>query len=69
MTDLGLGYGATSLVQKISVEVLNIGASSAITIQKGLTALDRGITGNVPSEEQQHFSRYANQPENFSQGG
>lgn len=61
--------GATSFVHKITVEVLNLSASSAITIAKGLKKIDKVIskTSSSPIEEQ-HISSYANQPENITQG-
>ena len=61
----GIGVGATSLAQKITVELLNIGASSAITIKKGLTGIDKAIT--VHPAENLHVSSYANQPENLAE--
>lgn len=63
----GIGVGATSLVQKITVELLNLSASSAITIKKGLRGLDK-VIGNSSRQDEQHISNYANQPENFTQG-
>lgn len=69
---VGLGAGASSLVQKISVELLNLGASSAITIKKGLRGLDRALSNEVgttpPSPDSQHYSQYADQPRNLAQG-
>lgn len=50
----GIGLGATSFVQRVTVELLNIGASSAITIKKGLTSIDRALIGN----SQQHQLDY-----------
>jgi hypothetical protein len=61
----GIGVGATSLAQKVTVELLNIGASSAITIKKGLTGIDKAIT--VRPAENLHVSSYADQPENLAQ--
>eukprot|EP01114_Cavostelium_apophysatum_P008174 TRINITY_DN2049_c0_g1_i1.p1 TRINITY_DN2049_c0_g1~~TRINITY_DN2049_c0_g1_i1.p1 ORF type:complete len:1600 (+),score=467.39 TRINITY_DN2049_c0_g1_i1:193-4992(+) len=63
----GIGLGATSLVQRVTVELLNLGASSAITIKKGLTGIDKALTGRHSSRDLEHISNYANQPENMSQ--
>jgi hypothetical protein len=46
----GIGIGATSLAQKLTIELLNIGASSAITIKKGLTGIDKAISGTSPDK-------------------
>jgi len=64
----GIGLGAASLGKKLSVEVLTLGASSAIAVKKGLTKIDRVITGTAHPDEFQHISNYANQPKNISQG-
>jgi len=61
----GIGLGATSLAQKLTVELLNIGASSAITVKKGLNAIDKAFSSK-PSEV--HISAWANQPQNITQG-
>lgn len=63
----GIGAGASSLAQRVTVEVLNLSASSAITIKKGLTSLDKAITGSRPAVED-NISDYANQPENLLEG-
>jgi hypothetical protein len=64
---MGIGAGASSFVQKITVELLNLGVSSAITMKKTLRGIDK-VIGTSPSSEYQHISNYANQPENLSQG-
>ncbi|PRP85451.1 hypothetical protein PROFUN_06820 [Planoprotostelium fungivorum] len=62
----GIGMGATSLLQKVTVEVLNLSASSAITVKKGLTKVDKVLTGT--SYDRPHISNYAMQPGNISEG-
>eukprot|EP01117_Protostelium_nocturnum_P005356 TRINITY_DN1949_c0_g3_i2.p1 TRINITY_DN1949_c0_g3~~TRINITY_DN1949_c0_g3_i2.p1 ORF type:complete len:1683 (-),score=671.18 TRINITY_DN1949_c0_g3_i2:114-5162(-) len=61
----GIGLGATSLVSTLTLELLNVGASSAITAKKGLTKIDRVLTGRSPDY---HISNYASQPGNFTEG-
>lgn len=63
---IGIGVGASSLAQKITIELLNLSASSAITIKKTLSSIDKAITGNNNSPE--NISDYANQPENIFEG-
>jgi len=63
---IGIGAGATSLVQKVTVELLNLGVSSAITMKKTLKGIDK-VIGTSPTDYQ-HISNYANQPENITQG-
>jgi len=63
----GLGAGATSFMQKVTVEVLNIGSMTTVKMKKGLKKIDKVISGqsNVNAE---HISTYANQPRNLVQG-